>query len=77
MECSRVLDKSSTTNQYISVLYDIFTLGCSTFDLNENGTSSKYKNKKKIIGEGDTRTVDSTCYGCIKYEASSRAHIIY
>ena len=40
MECSRVLDKSSKTIQYISVLYDIFTLGCSTFDLTENGTSS-------------------------------------
>jgi hypothetical protein len=36
----RVLDKSSKTIQYISVMYDIFTLGCSTFDLNENGTSS-------------------------------------
>ena len=42
MECSRVLDKSSHTIQYISVLYDIFTLGCSTFDLDENGTSSSY-----------------------------------
>ena len=31
MECSRVLDKSSTTNQYISVLYDIFTLGLFHF----------------------------------------------
>ena len=31
MECSRVLDKSSTINQYISVLYDIFTLGMFHF----------------------------------------------
>ena len=38
----RVLDKSSKTIQYISVMYDIFTLGCSTFDLDENGTSSFY-----------------------------------
>jgi hypothetical protein len=50
MECSRVLDKSSKNIQYISVLYDCMiiylTVGCSTFDLNENGTSSKYKYKK-------------------------------
>ena len=31
MECSRVLDKSSKTIQYISVLYDIFTLGMFHF----------------------------------------------
>ena len=54
MECSRVLDKSSKTIQYISLLYDIFTLGCSTFDLNENGTSSFIHTKKT-----NRNTVDS------------------
>ena len=46
MECSRVLDKSSKIIQYISVLYDcmIIYLGCSTFDLNENGKMGRAHN---------------------------------
>ena len=61
MECSRVLDKSSKTSQNISVLYDIFTLGCSTFDLNENGTSSiRYHTVRRNYRGGAAKKKEST-----------------